>query len=107
MADDQELASVLGSKFEGSELQVKDLGPQIGWRTVFFIEYVCYSAFHLPDRWYIDAGLFQVGPLLIHPLFYYFPKVWYGKAVEHSMLQKYVYAMVMLHFVKRELETLL
>jgi very-long-chain enoyl-CoA reductase len=40
LTDDQELASVLGKKFDESELQVKDLGPQIGWRTVFLIEYV-------------------------------------------------------------------
>jgi very-long-chain enoyl-CoA reductase len=33
--------------------------------------------------------------------------VFYGRAVQHSKLQKYVYAMVMAHFVKRELETLL
>ena len=26
---------------DGGELTVKDLGPQISWRTVFIIEYVC------------------------------------------------------------------
>jgi very-long-chain enoyl-CoA reductase len=25
---------------DGAELSVKDLGPQIGWKTVFLIEYV-------------------------------------------------------------------
>ncbi|KAI0368621.1 hypothetical protein BV20DRAFT_968982 [Pilatotrama ljubarskyi] len=71
---------------DGSEVTVKDLGPQIGWRTVFLIEYA--------------------GPLIVHPLIYHFPKLFYGGAVQHSVLQKYVYAMVLLHFLKRELETL-
>ncbi|KAI0833408.1 3-oxo-5-alpha-steroid 4-dehydrogenase-domain-containing protein [Trametes gibbosa] len=70
---------------DGSEVTVKDLGPQIGWRTVFLIEYV--------------------GPLIIHPLIYHFPKAFYGGAVQHSVLQKYVYAAVLLHFFKREFET--
>jgi very-long-chain enoyl-CoA reductase len=26
----------------GAELTIKDLGPQISWRTVFIIEYVSY-----------------------------------------------------------------
>ncbi|TFK27846.1 hypothetical protein FA15DRAFT_585617 [Coprinopsis marcescibilis] len=69
----------------GRDLQVKDLGPQMSWRTVFMIEYV--------------------GPLIIHPIFYFFPKLIYGKDVEHSALQNYVFAFVMLHFLKRELET--
>ncbi|KAF5359573.1 hypothetical protein D9756_002998 [Leucocoprinus leucothites] len=86
LSDDIKLSEVLGDKLQGTELQVKDLGPQVGWRTVFFVEYV--------------------GPLLIHPLFYYFPKFWYGKDLVHSSLQKYVYAFVMLHFIKRELETI-
>ncbi|EIW57495.1 trans-2-enoyl-CoA reductase (NADPH) TSC13 [Trametes versicolor FP-101664 SS1] len=71
---------------DGAEVTVKDLGPQIGWKTVFLIEYV--------------------GPLIIHPLVYHFPTVFYGGHVQHSVLQKYVYAAVMLHFFKRELETL-
>jgi very-long-chain enoyl-CoA reductase len=69
----------------------------------------------------------KLGPLLIHPLFYHFPRFWYGEDVQHSALQKsafefiffvlgveaygivsrYVYTFVMLHFLKRELETLL
>ncbi|KAI0034564.1 3-oxo-5-alpha-steroid 4-dehydrogenase-domain-containing protein [Vararia minispora EC-137] len=71
---------------DGTELEAKDLGPQIGWTTVFLVEYG--------------------GPLLIHPLFYHLPQTFYRQAVEHSPLQKYVYGMVMAHFVKRELETL-
>ncbi|KAF8170697.1 3-oxo-5-alpha-steroid 4-dehydrogenase-domain-containing protein [Mycena galopus ATCC 62051] len=69
-----------------AELAVGDLGAQIGWVTVFIVEYL--------------------GPLLIHPLIYHFPKLFYGTEVEHSALQKSVYAMVLMHFIKRELETL-
>ncbi|KAJ3520370.1 hypothetical protein NMY22_g12787 [Coprinellus aureogranulatus] len=86
LEDEAKLGTVLSGKLEGAELQVKDLGPQISWRTVFLIEYV--------------------GPLIIHPLIYYFPKFWYRTDVQHSSLQKFVLAFVMLHFLKRELETL-
>ncbi|KAH7911367.1 3-oxo-5-alpha-steroid 4-dehydrogenase-domain-containing protein [Hygrophoropsis aurantiaca] len=71
---------------DGGLLSVKDLGPQVSWRTVFLVEYG--------------------GPLIIHPLMYYFPKVVYGGPVQHSLLQRYIYAFVMIHFAKRELETL-
>ncbi|KAM5530870.1 hypothetical protein V8D89_015455 [Ganoderma adspersum] len=70
---------------DGAEVAVKDLGPQVAWRTVFLIEYA--------------------GPLVIHPLFYHFPRVFFGGPVQHSVLQKYVYAAVLAHFAKRELET--
>ncbi|PPQ95445.1 hypothetical protein CVT26_008464 [Gymnopilus dilepis] len=86
LENETKLSDVLDAKSGAWELQVKDLGPQISWRTVFLVEYF--------------------GPLLIHPLFYHFPRLWYGVEVQHSALQKYVYAFVMLHFVKRELETL-
>ncbi|KAJ7216963.1 3-oxo-5-alpha-steroid 4-dehydrogenase-domain-containing protein [Mycena haematopus] len=68
------------------ELAVSDLGAQIEWITVFIVEYL--------------------GPLLIHPLVYHLPKFFYGVEVEHSALQKSVYAMVLMHFLKREFETL-
>ncbi|KAJ3555346.1 hypothetical protein NM688_g2629 [Phlebia brevispora] len=71
---------------DGTELEIKDLGPQISWKTVFLIEYV--------------------GPLIIHPLMYYLPRVFYGGPVQHSLLQRYVFLMVILHFLKREYETL-
>ncbi|ORZ06905.1 3-oxo-5-alpha-steroid 4-dehydrogenase-domain-containing protein [Absidia repens] len=84
LVDDKSLAD-LGLK-DGDTLQFKDLGPQIGWRTVFLIEYA--------------------GPMLLHPIFYYLPKLIYRSGFEHSSLQKWTFAMVMLHFLKRELETL-
>ncbi|KAF4613842.1 hypothetical protein D9613_008091 [Agrocybe pediades] len=110
------LSDVLDAGAKTWELDVKDLGAQISWRTVFIVEYL--------------------GPLLIHPVFYHFPKIFYGVDVQHSALQKwvllfsflqasgwfaeyrqgdrrrdtwmsaYVYAFTMLHFLKRELETL-
>ncbi|KAI0052185.1 hypothetical protein FA95DRAFT_1553882 [Auriscalpium vulgare] len=84
LKDEATLASV--GVHDGDELAVKDLGAQIGWRNVYLIEYV--------------------GPLVVHPLIYNFPEVFYGKAIEHSQLQQIAYAMVMVHFLKRELETL-
>jgi very-long-chain enoyl-CoA reductase len=85
LVDEKRLSDVLGSDANGWELQVKDLGPQVSWKTVFVVEYI--------------------GPILIHPLFYHFPRFWYGEDVQHSALQKYVYTFVILHFAKRELET--
>ncbi|KZP09000.1 hypothetical protein FIBSPDRAFT_938657 [Athelia psychrophila] len=63
----------------------EDLGPQIRWKTVFLIEYA--------------------GSLFIHTAFYHLLKLVYVQDVQHSQLQKVVYAFVMIHFVKRELET--
>ncbi|KAF9967024.1 3-oxo-5a-steroid 4- dehydrogenase [Mortierella alpina] len=71
---------------DGDSVAFKDLGPQISWRTVFLIEYG--------------------GPLLIHPLVYYLPSLFYGKDFTHSWMQTVAYWMVMLHFLKREYETM-
>jgi len=71
---------------DGGELFIKDLGAQISWRTVFVVEYL--------------------GPLILHPIFYWFPQELYGRPVERSGLQKIAFALVVLHFLKRELETL-
>ena len=68
------------------ELVVKDLGPQISWRTVFLIEYV-RAMLRYAQR---VTHCYQVGPLLIHPLFYYYPRVFYGQEVKHSTVQMYV-----------------
>lgn len=70
-----------------STIYVKDLGPQIGWQTVFLIEYF--------------------GPILIHPLIYAAAPYIYRSAVpEASHMQKLVLLTTIAHFVKRELETL-
>ncbi|KAK7690947.1 hypothetical protein QCA50_006050 [Cerrena zonata] len=71
---------------EAGELTVKDLGPQMAWQTVFIWEYL--------------------GPLIIHSVIYWLPNIFYGGPVQRSLLQKYVYGMAMLHFLKREYETL-
>ncbi|KAF9042693.1 3-oxo-5-alpha-steroid 4-dehydrogenase-domain-containing protein [Rhodocollybia butyracea] len=73
LSDEAKLADI--SVSSGSELEVKDLGP-------------------------------QAGPLLIHPIFYYLPRLFYGTDVVHSDLQRMVFAMVEAHFGKRILETL-
>ncbi|KAJ7475210.1 3-oxo-5-alpha-steroid 4-dehydrogenase-domain-containing protein [Mycena galericulata] len=79
-------SAILFGSAGDAELSVGDLGPQAGWRTVFIVEYI--------------------GPLIIHPLVYHLPKLFYGVDVQHSALQKSVYAMVLIHFLKRELETI-
>lgn len=71
-----------------STIYVKDLGPQIDWRTVFVIEYA--------------------GPLFIHPLMYLLaPYIYKAAAPEASHMQKLVLLTTIAHFVKREFETLL
>ncbi len=70
-----------------STVYVKDLGTQIAWRTVFLVEYL--------------------GPILIHPLVLALrPYVYPSAAKDASQLQILLCALVCLHFVKRELETL-
>ena len=69
-----------------STVYVKDLGPQISWQTVFIVEYL--------------------GPLLIHPAFYFLQPYIYGKNAYPSLSQSTFFALICLHFVKRELETL-
>jgi very-long-chain enoyl-CoA reductase len=63
-------------------------GPQISWRTVFLVEYA--------------------GPLLIHPLLYLLRPYIYANAssVPASTLQNLTLFMCVLHFAKREFETL-
>ncbi len=70
-----------------STVYVKDLGPQIAWRTVFVVEYL--------------------GPILIHPLMLAIrPYVYPSAPKDASQLQVLLCVLVCLHFVKRELETL-
>jgi len=69
----------------GDTLVLKDLGPQISWRTVFFLEYL--------------------GPLLVHQAYAWHAV--YGQGRVLSLVQLLAYLCVTLHFVKREYETLL
>ncbi|KAJ9083030.1 3-oxo-5a-steroid 4- dehydrogenase [Entomophthora muscae] len=71
---------------EGDEIIVKDLGPQISWKTVFMVEYL--------------------GPIIIHPLFYYFAETIHGAPFQASVLQKTTLFLIVLHFLKREYETM-
>lgn len=66
-------------------VNISDMGPQIAWRTVFLIEYL--------------------GPLLIHPLFYFGREYIYGTTEKPSYIQTTVLVCVFLHFLKREYET--
>lgn len=70
-----------------SVIYVKDLGPQIAWQTVFLIEYF--------------------GPILIFPIVYFLrPYIYSNAPAEASQLQTLTMWLVIVHFVKRELETL-
>ncbi|KAF2760620.1 enoyl reductase [Pseudovirgaria hyperparasitica] len=70
-----------------STINVKDLGPQIGWQTCYLIEYA--------------------GPMLIHPLIYFLRPYIYRNATEPASHQQFMaMILVTLHFLKRELETL-
>jgi len=68
-------------------LFLKDLGPQIGWATVFHVEYA--------------------GPILVHSLFFFFPSIFYpGYTIKpYSFNQKAAFALVVFHYLKREYET--
>jgi very-long-chain enoyl-CoA reductase len=69
-------------------------GAQLGWRTVYVIEYL--------------------GPLVIHPAFYYLRPYLYpwpsltpnNKLPPPSQLQTLCMVLITLHFLKRELETI-
>ena len=77
-----------------STVAVKDLGPQIAWRTVFIIEYL--------------------GPIIIHLLIFYkrpqiysLPPYSLTEVPEVSELQELSMKMILVHFLKREMETLI
>lgn len=66
-------------------LYVKDLGAQLGWRTVYVLEYL--------------------GPLVIHPLWFLLaPFVWGD--FQYSQVQIAAVVLATLHFLKREYETI-
>lgn len=78
---------------DSSILAVKDLGPQIAWRTVFIVEYL--------------------GPILLHPAILYlrpyiypYPSISPSNLPPPSELQKLAMALCVAHFVKREFETI-
>mmetsp|Transcript_38883 Transcript_38883/g.47085 ORF Transcript_38883/g.47085 Transcript_38883/m.47085 type:complete len:309 (+) Transcript_38883:130-1056(+) len=71
----------------GDAITFKDLGPQIGYQTVFFWEYF--------------------GPLVIFPLFMVFRKQIYGVEFEPSEVQYMANAYWVFHYFKRIAETFL
>jgi very-long-chain enoyl-CoA reductase len=106
---------------EGGELSVKDLGPQVSWKTVFLVEYVsvsCISWLSLIDTsslgWPVD---YPPSHLLLPWVILWRPRATqYASTVCANMASmimimcshaiSYVFAFVLLHFAKRELETL-
>ncbi|KAH7341254.1 3-oxo-5-alpha-steroid 4-dehydrogenase-domain-containing protein [Rhizoctonia solani] len=92
-----------GLDASSNTLYVKDLGTQVSYRTVFIVEYI--------------------GPLLIHPVVYIYRSSSTEKmcstvnfrrehhlvsivTVHLTLLSSVAYALVMLHFLKREFETI-
>ncbi|CAI5929083.1 unnamed protein product, partial [Closterium sp. NIES-64] len=73
----------------GTTLDVvfKDLGPQIGFKTVFFWEYF--------------------GPLVLYSLFYFFPQVFYVDGAKRKLKDVQTYALIYwsFHYTKRIFET--
>ncbi|KAI8457886.1 enoyl reductase [Phakopsora pachyrhizi] len=92
LVDDDDENSKTLDKFDLKDHDIvyfKDLGPQISWRTVFLVEYF--------------------GPLWIHPMLFTsnpISNLIYGGPVVHNRVQKIAFGMVMVHFMKRELESI-
>jgi len=85
LKDDETMQS-LGLK-SGGKLYVKDLGPQIGWITVFLAEYA--------------------GPLFIYLWFYQRPWLFYGDVAKEPHYVVHIAAACWtFHYAKRILETL-
>ncbi|KAK4166230.1 3-oxo-5-alpha-steroid 4-dehydrogenase-domain-containing protein [Cladorrhinum sp. PSN259] len=80
---------------KANELVVKDLGPQIAWRTVFVIEY-------------LGPILFHAFVPLIRPYIYRIPPFVYKNEIETPItkVQWVLFALFHIHFLKREWETL-
>jgi very-long-chain enoyl-CoA reductase len=76
--------SELGLK-SGMSVQLKDLGPQVGYSTVFFWEYF--------------------GPILVYAAFYFLQGPIYGKEFAHSETQDLALIYFVGHYVKRIIET--
>lgn len=88
LSDDMRLLSI---EFRGGlkQLYLKDLGPQIGWTTVFFLEYA--------------------GPLALYLVTYYRPALFYGAGASAQEMHPVVHiaaACWAVHYCKRILETL-
>jgi very-long-chain enoyl-CoA reductase len=87
LAGDEKTLTALGVR-DGTELAYKDLGPQVGYRTVFVVEYAGPIAFML---------LYAMRPSFIYGA--------EGAAKPLGDVQKLFVGAFIAHFVKRELET--
>ncbi|GMR34278.1 hypothetical protein PMAYCL1PPCAC_04473, partial [Pristionchus mayeri] len=79
----------LGLSASNAQLFIKDLGPQIAWKTVFLLEYA--------------------GPLFIYPIFYSRPSILYGSGAGAAEVKPAVYLALLawsFHYAKRIFETL-
>jgi len=87
MVKDEESLESLGVS-NGGKLYFKDLGPQVGWTTVFLTEYA--------------------GPLVIYLIFYTRPDIIYGAGASSKPMAQVVHvaaASWSFHYAKRLLET--
>jgi len=86
LKDEQSLGE-LNLPRNNAQIFLKDLGPQISWKTVFMVEYL--------------------GPLLIYPIFYLRPAIIYGKTSGAPILPVVHLACICwtFHYAKRLLET--
>uniref|UniRef100_A0A1I7X9A7 SET domain-containing protein n=1 Tax=Heterorhabditis bacteriophora TaxID=37862 RepID=A0A1I7X9A7_HETBA len=77
----------LGLSAQNAQLYLKDLGPQIAWKTVFLMEYA--------------------GPFFIYPIFYFRPSVVYGSDVSGDINLAVTLACLcwLVHYAKRLFET--
>ena len=91
---------------EQSTIYVKDLGPQIAWRTVFLgTSQSSFPRFAISITNTKGSSVEYLGPLLIHPALYLIlPSTSSGSGP--SYLQTLTLTLICLHFAKRELETL-
>lgn len=73
---------------DGSQITYKDLGPQVGYRTVFLVEYA--------------------GPLAIMAFYAMRPSFLYGSAASkpYGYTQRLFISLFAAHFIKRELESI-
>ena len=83
--DDTKTIESLG---EHPTVVIKDLGAQISWRTVYMVEYA--SAYSPPDVYPLNP--LQLGPMIIHPLLYFYPQFFYRRHLPHSQVQTCVCA---------------
>ncbi|KAG4029292.1 hypothetical protein MFRU_016g00490 [Monilinia fructicola] len=74
----------------GKEILIKDLGPQLGWRTVYIIEYLGPILIHL-------------GFPLLRPYIYSHPTTSIAPLSNSQLLSM---TLIVLHFIKREYETI-